>query len=362
MPNNPQTTIRSTERSKLISLEAGRGVAALLVVLFHAGHHCQAVYGGFALGRLFAFGHAGVDFFFALSGFIIFEAHRNDIGNAKKLSHYVERRITRIYPIYWIILALTLLAVSLSSGVFPTAYYIVASFLLTPTREWPVMNDAWTLQHEMLFYTIFGLLILHRRLGIAVFMLWLAAIVIDRFVAVQTESGFLIRLLSAFNLEFFMGMGAAWLGRRWRIPAPRLFILAGIAAFFAIGAAEDAGLIGNSDFRVHLGYGAAATLAIIGLVAAERHHALVTPRILALLGGASYSLYLIHVLAIGAIWQIILHFKLDSGLPVSAVYTVLVVGAVVSGLLTNQIVEKPAIMFARRLFVPPRAAVRRLAE
>jgi exopolysaccharide production protein ExoZ len=348
-------------RSRLTSLEAGRGLAALLVVFYHSWIHCREAYGDFALGHIFAFGHAGVDFFFVLSGFIIFEAHRDDIGNAKRLSHYIERRVTRIYLVYWIILALTLLAASLSSKAFPTAYHIVTSFFLVPTRLDPVMVDAWTLQHEMLFYTIFALIILNRRLGMIVFALWLAVIVAARFIPVQTDSGFVLKLSSSFNFEFFLGMGAAYLGHGWKVPAPRLLVPFGVIGFFTMGAAEDAAWVDNWSIFVHLGYGAAAALVVIGLVAGEQHAGLKAPAVLVRLGGASYSLYLVHVLSIGAIWQIMLRLRLDGALPVWAAYSILITGAVISGLLCNAILEKPAIAFARRLIARPTAAAPSLA-
>jgi exopolysaccharide production protein ExoZ len=361
MPNDPQMPPRVRTRSKLTNLEAGRGVAALLVVLYHCWIHCREAYGDFGLGHLVAFGHAGVDFFFVLSGFIIFEAHRDDIGNSKRLSHYIERRVTRIYPVYWIILALTLLAASMSSKAFPTAYHIVTSFFLVPTRQDPVMVDAWTLQHEMLFYTVFALIILNRRLGIAVFALWLALIVVARLVPIQSDSGFLLKLSSSFNFEFFLGMGAAWFGRWWKAPAPVLFVIAGVAAFLALGAAEDAALVANSSLLLHLGYGTAAMLAVIGLVALERDYGLAAPRPMVVLGGASYSLYLVHVLAIGAIWQIVLKFRLEGAVPVWVVYSVLIVGAVVTGVVFNYLVEKPAIAFARRVLTRRPAAIASIA-
>ena len=60
---------------------------------------------GLPFGGLFLFAHAGVDFFFVLSGFIIYRVHRGDIGSPHRLSRYAWRRFVRIYPTYWIILA-----------------------------------------------------------------------------------------------------------------------------------------------------------------------------------------------------------------------------------------------------------------
>jgi peptidoglycan/LPS O-acetylase OafA/YrhL len=55
---------------KIQSIEVGRGAAATLVLGHATGY--TTVGCGSALGVLFRFGNVGVDFFFALSGFIIF--------------------------------------------------------------------------------------------------------------------------------------------------------------------------------------------------------------------------------------------------------------------------------------------------
>lgn len=70
------------------SLQAGRAVAALMVVLFHidstfrSGEYWdRAIFGDWLVPA----GGAGVCFFFALSGFIILHAHRSDIGRSGRL-------------------------------------------------------------------------------------------------------------------------------------------------------------------------------------------------------------------------------------------------------------------------------------
>ena len=59
---------------KLESIEAGRGVAATAVVLHHASASANAFsgQGPQVLTSIFDLGYLGVDFFFVLSGFIIY--------------------------------------------------------------------------------------------------------------------------------------------------------------------------------------------------------------------------------------------------------------------------------------------------
>jgi exopolysaccharide production protein ExoZ len=89
------------------SLQGTRALAALLVVLFHLGNTIALgkYFGIEAFAIPFKFGSAGVEFFFVLSGFIIFAAHRNDISKPRRLTNYISKRVIRIYPTYWIIFA-----------------------------------------------------------------------------------------------------------------------------------------------------------------------------------------------------------------------------------------------------------------
>jgi peptidoglycan/LPS O-acetylase OafA/YrhL len=57
--------------AKLGWVEAYRGIAATAVVLYHTARHFDKNYGIPALESVFQFGHAGVDLFFVISGFII---------------------------------------------------------------------------------------------------------------------------------------------------------------------------------------------------------------------------------------------------------------------------------------------------
>ncbi len=65
-------------RRRWSSVQAGRGIAAVLVVLAHTSASVfdqRKYWPANPVGPLFDFGHAGVEFFFVLSGFIILYAH-----------------------------------------------------------------------------------------------------------------------------------------------------------------------------------------------------------------------------------------------------------------------------------------------
>ena len=99
------------KRERLDGVQAARGAAALLVVLYHCGRMLSLpqYVGRIPLGNVFEFGHAGVDFFFVLSGFIIMHVHRGDLGRPGRFGRYAWRRATRIVPMYWVVTAIVVL-------------------------------------------------------------------------------------------------------------------------------------------------------------------------------------------------------------------------------------------------------------
>ena len=110
-------------------------------------------------------------------------------------------------------------------------------------------------------------------------------------------------------------MGAAWLLRRRTIAAPWVVLSFGVALFFAVGYAEDIDLAPGPSTATHAGYAVGAMLAILGLVETERQGRLHVPRIVVALGGASYAIYLTHLLAIGVVWKLLVLTRVDAVLP-----------------------------------------------
>jgi len=340
----------STAKHKLQGIEAARGVAAALVVVYHAARHLDA--NGLGLpwaAGLERFGHAGVDFFFVLSGFIILFAHWGDVGRPDALPRYAERRCTRIFPLYWPVFAVSLaLAVLGSRALRPDAGSLLANFLLLPTAEQPILGVAWTLQHEMLFYALFAVLLVSRPLGLALLVLWVAWVLSVAGGALERPLGGFGRVaLSAYNVQFALGMASAWILRRARVPAAGWVALLGACAFFATGLAESRGSVdGYGDFA-RLLYGAAAWLFMLGIVERERATGFRVPRLLAVLGQASYAIYLVHLLCIG------LAFKLFERIGATALHAhvqlaLLVALGIAGGVLVSRWIELPMTELARR--------------
>lgn len=98
------------------ALDAVRGIAVLYVFLRHAAYLSDpSIRGGlpYTLETFFLNGWLGVDLFFVLSGFLIFQS----LDRAQSTRHYFQRRFLRIVPAYVAVLCLAVF------GLFP--YYLV---------------------------------------------------------------------------------------------------------------------------------------------------------------------------------------------------------------------------------------------
>ncbi|MBM3992295.1 MAG: acyltransferase, partial [Planctomycetes bacterium] len=226
-----------------------------------------------------------------------------------------------------------------------------------PTDDEPVLGVAWTLQHEMLFYALFATLLWSRSLGGLLFATWLAWALGVSFGALDRPDGGFGRVASsAYNAQFALGMAAAWVARRVRVRRAGWLALLGAASLVVVGVAESCGGVdGYGDFA-RLLYGVPAWLCVIGLVEYERGTDLRVPGLLALLGKASYSIYLVHLLCLGIVYKLLVRIgatHVDSHL----LLALLVVSGIAGGVLVSKWIEYPWIARARKLWA--RAAERR---
>ncbi|HRL76698.1 MAG TPA: acyltransferase [Candidatus Accumulibacter phosphatis] len=311
------------EYGHLYSLQALRGVAALLVMLYHSGT-LYAVHTGQVLWQnAFRAGFAGVDVFFVLSGVVICCAHAEDIGRPQRALRFVVRRTFRLLPVYWLVVAMKVL----KDGATVPLTTLLGAVLLVPVAQ-PYITAAWTLSFELLFYTLFlGCILLPWR-RIAAFPL-LVLVVLPMLPlegpadspALQQAAHF---LFNGHWLEFAFGVVAYGLLRRFGPPSPTassLLVAAGVAAFgtaAVVGTRISQSLIGQIGLVAHdvaelqsnpvldqavYCFGLPAAVAILGLIALESHGRLRLPWQAGLtwVGDISYSLYLTHGFVINSL-------------------------------------------------------------
>ncbi|MGM4948253.1 acyltransferase family protein [Tardiphaga sp. 866_E4_N2_1] len=92
---------------------APRAVGALLVVLYHAFELWGLRVDPAAPGVKWTNGAAGVDIFFAISGFVMVISSRRLIDNPGAWRVFLWHRMIRIVPFYWLLTTLKILGVLL---------------------------------------------------------------------------------------------------------------------------------------------------------------------------------------------------------------------------------------------------------
>lgn len=145
-------------------LDGLRGIAALAVVFSHyTGAHNSHYPQDPAAFHDAAWGAAGVQLFFIISGFVIFMSARR----ANRPSDFAISRAARLYPPYWIslVFAVVLLLLHPVPG-FPFTWG-QALVNLTMVQRWVgvdnVVDVYWTLAVEMQFYVIILILLYLTR-------------------------------------------------------------------------------------------------------------------------------------------------------------------------------------------------------
>lgn len=330
-------------RAMLHPIQILRGWAAVLVVLYHLGLHMGQWFRVEPLGGALQAANIGVDLFFVISGFIIHHVHGRDLGQPSALRPFLIRRLIRIFPLYWVILLLTLLQMRALSLGIPWADLPAAALLLLPAAA-PVVAVAWTLSYEMIFYLAYAALLpLGPRWAPALLALWALASLLSGW-----SSGWMI--LSPWVAEFCAGALLAHVLRDRPSLPPWIFtlvLLAYLAGVMVMGRpAEHL----PAEHRSALMLGAAL---LVALAAVTRSNSTAGPaeKLFRLLGDASYSLYLTHYLFIQSAYTLVQHFGLLGRLNAYAFnFACLLPATLVFGLAFHVLVEKPLLAACRRRF------------
>lgn len=157
----------SGESQRLVSVQILRGLAALLVAVFHLTK-AHSVYWDNNLDA-WSFGAIGVDIFFIISGFVMaltMEKYRERPGD------FLWHRYLRIAPLYYIIAAEWAL-IMLATHKPASAASILSNLTIVPLGPeyvMPVLAAGWTLSFEFILYAIVCAALLFKKGPIFVFV------------------------------------------------------------------------------------------------------------------------------------------------------------------------------------------------
>jgi peptidoglycan/LPS O-acetylase OafA/YrhL len=333
---------------EVFSIQVLRALAAIAVVIAHiADDLTERALQSEALPRLDFF-QAGVDVFFVISGFVMVYASESLFAATDAPKIFLLRRLNRIVPLYWLVTT-TYLAIAWLASDLPHKGYsaglAVASYLFIPwagpddTLE-PIVGQGWTLNYEMLFYVLFAVAIAApRRIAVALVSTALVlAVLAGSFF--QPTSAIPKYWSNEITLEFVLGMllGLAY-AEGVRLPrVPRMLLIAAGVCLIYVAAPQLGGV--PLDHRALL-WGTPAAMIVAGSVFGFPAGPLPGLQSLALLGDASYALYLVHSLPVRAFRKIWLWSSLTAGVS-SWIYLALALAVTTAvGVLVHLYVERP---------------------
>ncbi|RYD22095.1 MAG: acyltransferase [Spirochaetia bacterium] len=337
---------------KIDSVQYLRGLAALMVVLYHAFPQIERM--GYALkGPVFL--SAGVDIFFVISGFVmVYSTSRHPTRGGVA---FLRDRILRIVPLYWALsLAMVGLLVAVPSVAQTSKFDIshaIASFLFVPwlhpvaNKYWPMITVGWTLNYEMFFYLIFGaaLCIARRRRPLVIGLSCLVLVCIAAVPAVAPVEGVLGFYTSSIILEF--GFGMVLCEAFLRAPNCKsiyawIMVILGFVGL-TIPNVRD---LGPAGFSV----GIPALLIVTGFLFIPLDLKGLWKTFAKTVGDASYSIYLSHYMvmsAFGQVWRKLMpHFPDDA----TAFAVVSVTVCLSAGICVFWLVERPLTRLASSAF------------
>lgn len=328
---------------RLVFVQYLRGVAAMMVVAHHA---LQARAGFFnPLPNEVNFGRPGVLIFFVISGFIMMHACKNESTAA-----FAWRRIIRVVPLYWL-LTLVFFAIifrnDLIAGVpLRRIDELVQSLLFIPhwhsgvtTQIWPILIPGWTLNYEMFFFVIFAIGIATGHPASVSIGLLIGLVLLGWLVPINNPIW--ITWTNKFLLFFVAGIGLAllWKGRTfskliWMLPVG--FALVFITALNLL-----------PQPWVFPAFFVAAVMTLTGTLACQARFQHYSAPLLALIGDASYSIYLSHTIVMVILYKFLRLIPLEGWAQFFVTLVLSVTICAIIGIGIYRMVEQPIIRMMR---------------
>jgi peptidoglycan/LPS O-acetylase OafA/YrhL len=282
---------------RLYGLDVLRFLAAISVLFYH---YCfiGSLEGSWSMNNYFSFAHLGdfgVDVFFVISGFIITSSAKN-----RTAKEFFKSRFLRIYPAFFICSTITAITSSMLPGVSAKDIFIrwitQFTFYSKIFNVQVLSNVYWTLTVEITFYILVGILIvtgLFKKLNIVV-PIWLLISFSNQYILKND----IVRdiFLTQYSGHFVAGMLLYQI--KYEKPnafTPLGFLLSIILIWQSINGIEM-WIYGSYGFR----YDEISTLLIalttilIVYFACNVQSIIIPKKFVSILGGMSYTLYLLH--------------------------------------------------------------------
>lgn len=321
--------------NRLFELDALRGIAALAVVFYHYFYRYNELYNNQnAIVELVYFGKYGAQFFFIISGFVIYWT----LSRVEKPLDFLISRFSRLYPVYWIAVLITFSLVSIIglSGKEISCYEALGNLLMFHEYFGISHVDGvyWTLTVELTFYFWIFVLYMSGQLKRAEYcMLPVLLMAVLHSTGVFRLPEIVNKLFITYHINFFIAGICFYkiVNKTADIFTIPVILLSLISTIF---------IISVKHFLVFTVFYACFYLVVSG------YFKFLSFKPFVFLGRISYSLYLLHQ-NIG--FMIINKFQ-ENRLPaVLGAFLSLVFCVLIASLL-NRYVEKPALLLIRNKY------------
>lgn len=309
-----------------------RAIAAILVVAFHTVPAAKSYnFSTEFFYKVDIWGAAGVDIFFIISGFIMVYIQ---INKSKKPLDFIKDRVERIVPLYWFLT----ISISILLVIFPQAFrelklsgeHIFNSlFFINFLSEfdYPILYVGWTLEYEMLFYIIFAFSLFFKNIKYSILT------------SILMLTIFVFYGLSSIVIEFIYGMLVGFFFKKIKINSIFccIFILVG---FYLLTVGW------NKEIPRSLAWGLPSLLIFLGALYLNP----IKNSLLATLGNASYSIYLVQVFSIPMCYKIFSKIGSLNFIYINEIYVIIcIILSTIGGVLLHVAIEKPLAKIIKKI-------------
>lgn len=356
------------QTNTIYSIQILRALAALLVVADHCFIHIFTVYNIQQPYHAMAWklGGIGVMSFFVISGFVMALTNDKKFSETGGSLRFMVNRIIRIVPLYWVMTFIAAgLFIATASKEISVLYMLKSMYFIVPVDPssgdiiQPVLGPGWTLNYEMFFYLIFAVfLALPKRAALNGFTTIMLALVIWGMTTLPSSEINDPKTLFGFyaNPLLLLFVAGVWLGVLYRKLA--LFQTANLNLLWMFLAVLCAIVFSWSTDKASwplylqpLEYVMPFLCVVMALLCRFKPVTIIG-RIGVLLGEASYSIYLSHILFLAVIRKIV---------PVAPLYgtfyfAVAFIGSAITGIIIYKLIEMPLTRFVRKITTPQKVA------
>jgi len=274
------------ELKRYQEIDVFRGIAILSVLLFHYTTRYNQIYGHDIMPFSFPYGHLGVQFFYIISGYVIYMS----VININTWTDFIVKRFSRLYPAYWASIVITFLMVYLFTLPGRQTSFKDALVNFSMLQDWidgvkSVDGAYWTLSRFISFYLIIFLvhLLKLKQKIVLVCLFWLLLCFISKFAelnGINVPEKISLLLLLKEGSFFIIGIMFYMIKQYGNKPSFCFVVTICLLSIFIING--------------KLLFISAMLFTLIFILFVKGSLTFINNRVLIWLGGISYSLYLVH--------------------------------------------------------------------